>query len=157
MKIFNATNEDFDFYSQFESFSKTDTENYGTIIEVKNYYLKCEIKNKPKLKKVRTKKVRIKKSNLQKSKTLEERYNLYKKRAEKKDCKFEISIDEFKNMIKSNCVYCGKIGFSIDRINSSGCYTKDNIQPICKMCNNMKFVFTHESFVSQCKLIASRF
>ena len=43
----------------------------------------------------------------------------------------------------------------IDRINSCGDYTSNNVVSACKMCNYMKKVWTQESFVALCGHIAT--
>lgn len=58
-------------------------------------------------------------------------------------------------MLSGSCHYCNQNeGVSIDRVDSKGGYTKDNCIPCCKMCNYMKNIYTKESFIEQCKLIA---
>ena len=43
---------------------------------------------------------------------------------------------------------------SIDRIDSSKGYTKDNIQLVCASLNNMKMDLKNKHFIQLCKLVA---
>ena len=68
-----------------------------------------------------------------------------------------INLIDYKNILTQNCVYCGDKATSIDRIDNSIGYTKDNVQPTCKMCNIMKYTFTEKDFLNKVRLIASRY
>lgn len=87
---------------------------------------------------------------------------------------FELSQDEFTNLIHSDCYYCGappsedntwnksnrrkldsemiKIN-GIDRIDSDKGYIKGNCVPCCPQCNRMKLDYTTEQFLSKVKQI----
>ena len=82
-------------------------------------------------------------------------YNEYKRSAERRDLKFNIDIDKFKELTKSDCHYCGelptKISFDsntlkttgyiyngLDRVDSKKDYTEDNVVPCCSDCNYAK-------------------
>ena len=92
---------------------------------------------------------------------IKEIYRNYKSAAERRNYKFEISIDEFKKLIESKCYYCGEkesmnpYGFhknwdfrynGIDRINNDYGYTINNVVPCCKICNNSKSTLTTDQF-----------
>lgn len=83
------------------------------------------------------------------------RYRSFVNRANKKGIPFDMTIDEMNICLESDCVYCGKSRCgSVDRIDSTGGYTTDNIQPCCIDCNMMKHLFSTEVFVAQVKKIA---
>ena len=108
--------------------------------------------------------------------TLDERHFLnYKHKIElnnsietKKFKIWELNLDDFSNLIHSNCHYCGsepsddnqwnKSGKrktldeiyyinGIDRFDSNKGYTNENCFPCCKKCNIMKHDFKHEDFI----------
>jgi len=78
----------------------------------------------------------------------------YKRHAERRGFKWELSRTDIELIIKSDCVYCGSkpnnikktknsIGdgllySGIDRINSNDNYTKENSVPCCRICNYAK-------------------
>ena len=77
-------------------------------------------------------------------------FSNYSLNAKKRHLGFEISLDEFEILVKSNCYYCGKkpnqvfkfkgsngnyIYNGIDRVDNSLGYTVDNCVPCCKECN----------------------
>jgi len=78
----------------------------------------------------------------------------YKKSAKHRNIEFELSDNEFMNMIQTSCYYCGNIDnegcLGIDRIDSSKCYNKDNCVPCCSTCNIMKLNYTKKSFLDKC-------
>lgn len=73
----------------------------------------------------------------------------------------DLTEDEFMILVLKPCVYCGVAGshvrnvrgtsFSyngIDRLDSRGNYTKDNIAPCCRTCNVAKSTMSVAEFVS---------
>jgi hypothetical protein len=79
---------------------------------------------------------------------LPKKYKQYLTSANSRSIKFELTVEEFQEVINQNCVYCGdnsKIG--IDRVDSSNGYSIDNVQPCCGKCNLMKFTHTEEVFL----------
>ena len=74
------------------------------------------------------------------------RYTVYQRNAENRKLNFDLSEDEFIEMSKLPCTYCGEYSDTyngewfngIDRIDSSLGYYKDNIGPCCAVCNRMK-------------------
>lgn len=76
---------------------------------------------------------------------------------------FNLSIEEYSKIIKENCIYCGmkpnnKFRFKhksgddyllyqgVDRIDSNGNYTINNVVPCCDICNKGKHVRKVEEF-----------
>jgi hypothetical protein len=86
-------------------------------------------------------------------------YNFHAKR---RGLSFQLTKEEFKKLIKSNCYYCGVepsqilvrgndslVYNGIDRLESNVGYTMDNVIPCCKMCNYMKRDYSYQTFMSQ--------
>lgn len=96
-------------------------------------------------------------------------YLNYKTRCKKKNLKFELSRNEFDEIIQSNCYYCGiepsnffknrkNIDLSlkyngIDRKNPTKGYEHDNVLPCCGDCNYMKLDLSFEVFIDKIKKI----
>lgn len=88
----------------------------------------------------------------------------YKWGAKTRNLEFNLSIDEFKRIIHSNCVYCGiepknrtltrnKLKLTIkvngiDRKDNNKGYTKENSLACCEDCNRAKRNLTYEYFLS---------
>lgn len=82
---------------------------------------------------------------------------------------FQLSIEEFKEITKKNCFYCGVapymvsykkqkersqyIYMGIDRKDSSLSYTIDNCAPCCKICNWMKRTMSVNAFLTHIESI----
>ena len=95
-------------------------------------------------------------------------FSNYKSRAKIKKLEFNITKEEFKKLIFSNCEYCGiePSGFRLDRIkskkeinnaaysngldrlDSSGGYILDNVVPCCEDCNKAKRNLTKKQFLN---------
>lgn len=84
----------------------------------------------------------------------------YRRNATKRGVTFSISEEEFKNLTKENCFYCGKeplqtiskktngeyVYNGIDRLDSSKGYDKGNVVPCCGRCNQGKMDLQLEEF-----------
>lgn len=70
----------------------------------------------------------------------ENRYNIYKKNARKRNIVFNISKEKFYEISSKPCYYCGELREynGIDRIDSNIGYEDNNIVPCCEICNKMK-------------------
>jgi len=79
---------------------------------------------------------------------------------------FELSFEEFYNLIKQDCFYCGSppgkhykykqapkdsIYNGIDRIDNNKSYQKNNVVPCCRSCNSAKMNLTQEEFFNRIK------
>lgn len=85
---------------------------------------------------------------------LDPRYKKYIMRANRKQIAMELTESEFKTITSLNCYYCGtssRIG--IDRIDSKGGYTRDNVRPCCTKCNMMKYTYSEQEFISHMQKI----
>lgn len=93
-----------------------------------------------------------------------ELYYNYKRNAERRNLSFDITTEDFRNITKMNCYYCGKepsqeanhnktrrgsyIYNGIDRIDNSIGYALDNIVPCCNFCNHAKKDYTKDNFIN---------
>ena len=85
------------------------------------------------------------------------RYTNYQRNATNRNLSFELSEDEFSEMSKLPCVYCGEYSDiyngewfnGIDRIDSSLGYQKGNVVPCCATCNRMKLDTSVEDWINQ--------
>lgn len=81
-------------------------------------------------------------------------YRSYKHRASVKGRTFEISFQNFREIISLPCHYCGKkqkefIG--IDRKDNELGYTLKNCLPCCSLCNSKKGAMGYEDFINKLK------
>jgi hypothetical protein len=115
----------------------------------------CYKKNKDVINKYATRtKAYLKKYNL----TIERKFSQLKAKCELKKYELNISIEEYRILINKGCDYCGtkldKTGVSLDRLDSKGGYTTDNVVPCCGSCNQIKNVhLTHEEMKAAMKVI----
>jgi len=83
----------------------------------------------------------------------------YRRNAKKRGIKFELTISDINRWWGHSCGYCGEdikmIG--LDRLDSEGGYTPDNVSPCCKRCNVAKLTETPSGFVRACRAVADRF
>jgi hypothetical protein len=101
---------------------------------------------------------------------INEVYKNYKQADKKRDYSFDLSKDEFKSIILSNCFYCGMspnmTGLStkrkyttdfvyngVDRVDNTIGYTIENCVPCCKICNNSKSTLTLEGWKTWIKQV----
>lgn len=96
-------------------------------------------------------------------------YAGYKSDAKSRNYEFEITVEEFKSMIKSECFYCGvknsnsymdtkprKAGNQepylyngVDRVDNEIGYTKENCVAACRSCNISKHTLTQDYFIER--------
>lgn len=88
-------------------------------------------------------------------------FNGYKKGATERDLSFEITFEQFENLVKRNCFYCNsppsrertrkhhKWKFNgVDRVNNNQGYYIGNIVPCCWNCNRMKLNIPYDEFIN---------
>jgi len=82
-------------------------------------------------------------------------YRNYKRNALNNNLEFDLSKEEFKNLIMKNCFYCnakpisysgGYVRNGIDKINANIGYIKSNIVPCCITCNHAKSDMSIDEF-----------
>jgi hypothetical protein len=93
---------------------------------------------------------KVKENNEKKKENVNESYKTYKRTAETKNTNFEITLEEYIELVINVCFYCGEIdekGFNgIDKMICTNGYVLDNIVPCCEICNVMKGTLTPEIF-----------
>jgi len=82
-------------------------------------------------------------------------YNIYKNRCNERKINFNLSVDEFNNLLKGSCYLCGKTNINehkngIDRIDSNKDYVIDNCKTCCKSCNYVKKEYNLDKFYNKC-------
>lgn len=67
----------------------------------------------------------------------------------------ELSIEEFEQIVKAPCTYCGDNGQrrGIDRVDNSKGYIRENCVACCKLCNYIKRTMTVQDFLAHIKKI----
>ncbi len=107
-------------------------------------------------------KTRIVKNKKNYSSSFVGRFNHWRGGAKKREIPFELTIQDLKAM-PLVCHYTGKVltcenkkytTISLDRLDSSKGYTKDNVVFCCGFINFMKSTLTYDQFIYACKLIA---
>lgn len=96
----------------------------------------------------------------------EKKYKEVMNGAKSRGITFELSFDDFKELMLVECFYCGTYPFiiegkglilhGIDRIDSSDHYHKYNCVSSCWDCNRSKNDSDINDFICRCKLIGSR-
>lgn len=83
---------------------------------------------------------------------------MYKTSAEKRGISFNLTLEQFKEIIVRPCFYCGhnveEEAIGIDRFNNSLPYDLSNCKPCCEPCNRIKYTYHPRFFVEKCKAIA---
>jgi len=96
---------------------------------------------------------KVKEMNKRKRENVVLYLNVYKRSASKKNLKFELKDEEYFDLVKQNCYYCGELqdkGFNgIDRKDSTKDYTKDNTVSCCYVCNFIKGCLTDDIFLKR--------
>lgn len=89
------------------------------------------------------------------SKSKENRYNIYKKNARRRNLNFQLTKEEFYNITSQPCYYCGNFQNynGIDRIDPNKGYYFQNCVPCCEICNKMKLDYSIEFWMNHIKQI----
>ena len=87
-------------------------------------------------------------------------YKQYYTKAHKRELKFELTLEQFAELIQKPCQYCNhsKEGDAngIDRMNNTIGYVVGNCVPCCEMCNRMKAFYHPVFFIQKAKYIATK-
>lgn len=99
------------------------------------------------------------------------RFNAYKEGAHKRGFAFELTLNEFAEIAKLNCTYCGaepampirkervraKSGLmnGVDRVDSTKGYSVANCVPCCTICNEMKLDRSVDAFLAHARRIVA--
>jgi hypothetical protein len=96
-------------------------------------------------------------------------YFQYKKNAGYRNMTFELTKEQFRELVDSPCCYCGReksmahkrlisngayLCNGVDRANNALGYTAGNSVPCCTSCNFMKKCLSATDFVNACKAVA---
>jgi len=102
---------------------------------------------------------KVQEMNNKKNNSIDYSYINYKRSAGLKQLEFEITQEEFVEIVKFPCEYCGLIqekGFNgIDRLVSTIGYVNDNCVSCCAMCNYMKGCLDKDIFIQRVEHIAT--
>lgn len=84
------------------------------------------------------------------SQTISGRFRHYVSGAKKRGKEFAITLEDFTEITKLPCYYCGEeiIKRGIDRLNNEIGYLKENCVPACTLCNMMKKIMTKQDFLN---------
>lgn len=92
-------------------------------------------------------------ANEQKKENISIHYQNYVRDANKKNLEFELSFEDFSEIVKQVCYYCGEIqekGLNgIDKMNCNNGYIKKNCVSCCEMCNFIKGTLTPDVFLKR--------
>ncbi len=81
-------------------------------------------------------------------------YSSYLKKATERNYCFELSQEDFNDIINDNCYICGKeYCYGIDRYNNNIGYIESNVKPCCGQCNIMKKTMEYSEFINKLQLI----
>lgn len=98
-------------------------------------------------------------ANEKKRKNVKIYYNIYKKCASDKNLDFELTEEEYYELVQKECYYCNEIqekGFNgLDRVNCRKGYIKDNCVPCCEICNFIKGSLEEHIFIRRVEHILS--
>jgi hypothetical protein len=80
-----------------------------------------------------------------------DRFSQYVSRAERRQLAFELTRDQFKELLMSSCAYCGEDADplnGVDRVDSSKGYVIGNVKSACFTCNRAKSDMSYTEFVA---------
>jgi hypothetical protein len=84
------------------------------------------------------------------------RLNTYIKSAKVRGYEFNLTPEDFNEILSDNCHYCGKqYANGVDRKDSSIGYFPDNVVSCCSTCNYMKRGLSYEDFKNHVRKIAN--
>lgn len=96
--------------------------------------------------------------NAERKKNIEPHYKLYKKGANVRNLWFELTIEQFTELVNTKCFYCDVYTenevIGIDRVDSELGYSIENCVPCCQTCNFMKSDMNVREFLSHISKIA---
>ena len=84
------------------------------------------------------------------------KYSKYKRSARLRSLVFDLTLNEFSEIVSQPCFYCGELQDAcngIDRVNNKCGYMKNNCVPCCKICNKMKGTMAKTEFIIKCQQI----
>lgn len=80
----------------------------------------------------------------------------YKRNADRRGYDFDLTDEEFRDMTKQECHYCGsEKGIGVDRMDNSIGYTIGNSVPCCNICNRAKHTMSYLKYTNWISKIKS--
>lgn len=150
---------------QREYIKQYQLDNVETILERSKKWVELNkdrtVKNKAQF--YQKNKEKIQRRSRQYSETLNGKFYRCKNCAKKRKIPFDLTLQDIESM-PLICYYTGKpltlktnsyYTVSLDRLDSSKGYTKDNVVLCCAFINAMKNVLTYDQFILACKAIAN--
>lgn len=90
-------------------------------------------------------------------KTARCRYSIYRSSAKRRGLKFNLTLEQFSNLISRPCWYCGRsVRSGLDRVINNNGYTIDNVVPCCLPCNRSKNNMSGADFFVMCYMVARK-
>ena len=92
--------------------------------------------------------------NEDKKQSPELQYGVYQRTAQLKNLDFELSFEEYREIVHKSCYYCGEFSENktingIDRKDQTKGYIMVNCVPCCRMCNMMKNTLNEDKFLQK--------
>ena len=83
------------------------------------------------------------------------RFSSYKTNAMSRELEFNLTFDEFQELVTSRCHYCeSQPSNGVDRLDSHLGYETSNVVPCCTKCNAMKSSLDPDDFIAHVLKIA---
>lgn len=82
--------------------------------------------------------------------SIESKYRSYRRNAKQRNIEFKISKEDFFELVKMECKYCGSKGNpynGVDRVDNSKGYIISNCVPCCEWCNKTKMAHTESELI----------
>ena len=110
-----------------------------------------------KLREVEDSRERIRNYKQERKANISTHYQVYVKCASQRNKRFELSIEDFSELVNSRCSYCDYYDESeaigVDRVDSSEGYISGNVVPCCAKCNIMKNDSSVDDFLAHIRKI----
>lgn len=84
------------------------------------------------------------------------KYAQVKINAKRRGIDFQISKAQYEAALKSACYLCENQATGLDRLNSDGPYSIENVLPCCAVCNRMKLNHALPYFLNHLKMILKK-
>ena len=81
-------------------------------------------------------------------------YRAYKHKARQRNLAFDLTQEQFEQLLQQRCVFCGAYGpLGLDRRDNGIGYVLWNVQPCCGPCNFLKRAMSQYVFLDQVRKI----
>lgn len=83
-------------------------------------------------------------------------FSTTRSRAKSRGIPFTLSKEEFESLVVQPCTYCGaEEPIGLDRMNSRGPYSLENVVPACTFCNTLRGAMPHRTWVDFLRCVAA--